>query len=149
MVWLKKLNSYIQVLFGLTVAEKLFFIEAWLQALWVIIILRSPFRLRLFASSEPISNPNLGKVDLPHLLSLVDLAGSCHLKSLTCLERTLTAHRMLRRRGVVTHVCIGVRKELGDQLDAHAWLEHPDLPLEALNAEYSVLEPSQKIVCEP
>jgi hypothetical protein len=39
-----------------------------------------------------------------------------------CLPRALAAHAMLRRRGIVSRLCLGVaREETG--LTAHAWIE--------------------------
>ncbi len=39
-----------------------------------------------------------------------------------CLPRALAAHAMLRRRGIVSRVCLGVARERG-ALCAHAWVE--------------------------
>jgi hypothetical protein len=41
------------------------------------------------------------------------------------LARALTAHAMLRRRGVVSRLCLGVVPD-GDALAAHVWLERGD-----------------------
>jgi transglutaminase superfamily protein len=40
----------------------------------------------------------------------------------TCLRESLVLYAMLRRRGVVPRLCLGVRKDAG-QLAAHAWIE--------------------------
>lgn len=39
-----------------------------------------------------------------------------------CLPRALAAHWMLRRRGIVSKLCLGVAREK-QQLSAHAWIE--------------------------
>jgi hypothetical protein len=39
-----------------------------------------------------------------------------------CLARALAAHAMLRRRGIVSRLCLGVARE-GAELAAHAWVE--------------------------
>jgi len=39
-----------------------------------------------------------------------------------CLPRALAAHAMLRRRGIVSQLCLGVARE-GTELAAHAWIE--------------------------
>ena len=39
-----------------------------------------------------------------------------------CLPRALAAHAMLRRRGIVSQLCLGVARE-GGALAAHAWIE--------------------------
>jgi hypothetical protein len=41
----------------------------------------------------------------------------------SCLSRSTTLWWLLRRRGIRTELRVGVRKE-GDQLHAHAWIEH-------------------------
>jgi hypothetical protein len=44
-----------------------------------------------------------------------------------CLMRSLVLLRMLARRGVACRLVIGVRP--GDELTAHAWIEHQGIPL--------------------
>jgi Transglutaminase-like superfamily len=39
-----------------------------------------------------------------------------------CLPRALAAHAMLRRRGIVSRLCLGVARD-GDAFAAHAWVE--------------------------
>lgn len=39
-----------------------------------------------------------------------------------CLPRALAAHAMLRRRGIVSKLCLGVARS-GDAFAAHAWIE--------------------------
>lgn len=39
-----------------------------------------------------------------------------------CLPRALAAHWMLRRRGIVSKLCLGVAREKRE-LSAHAWIE--------------------------
>src|SRR5277367_5888427 len=39
-----------------------------------------------------------------------------------CLPQALAAHAMLRRRGIVSRLCLGVARENGT-LIAHAWVE--------------------------
>jgi Transglutaminase-like superfamily len=39
-----------------------------------------------------------------------------------CLPRALAAHAMLRRRGIVSRLCLGVARD-GGELAAHAWVE--------------------------
>jgi hypothetical protein len=40
-----------------------------------------------------------------------------------CLPRALAAQAMLRRRGITSRLCLGVAKEGGGALAAHAWIE--------------------------
>lgn len=52
----------------------------------------------------------------------VDDLGARPWMNALCLPRALAAHAMLRRRGIVSRLCLGVAREEGD-LAAHAWLE--------------------------
>ena len=56
------------------------------------------------------------------LARLVDVAARHGLYSATCLPRSLALWWLLRRRGIDSYVCIGVRKEV-DRIEAHAWVE--------------------------
>lgn len=42
----------------------------------------------------------------------------------TCLTQALTLHRLLCRAGYLSSIQIGVAKQPGRQLSAHAWVEH-------------------------
>ncbi len=46
----------------------------------------------------------------------------------TCLTRSLALQAILRKRGVLTDLRVGVRKESG-LMEGHAWLEYQDLPI--------------------
>lgn len=46
----------------------------------------------------------------------------------TCLRRALLLSWILRREGIASALRIGVRRE-GDELLAHAWVEHDGIPL--------------------
>jgi Transglutaminase-like superfamily len=52
----------------------------------------------------------------------VERLGRRHWMNALCLPRALAAHAMLRRRGIVSRLCLGVARENGD-LSAHAWVE--------------------------
>ena len=43
---------------------------------------------------------------------------------ISCLPQALVGHRLLRRKGFDVQMKIGVLKNRGDQLAAHAWLEY-------------------------
>ena len=62
-------------------------------------------------------------VTIWHLERLVGLAACNHLCPMRCLQRSLVLQWLLRRRGIMTSLRIGVQKE-ADGLCAHAWLEH-------------------------
>lgn len=43
---------------------------------------------------------------------------------INCLPKALVGHRLLCRQGFDVHLKIGVLKNNGDQLTAHAWIEY-------------------------
>lgn len=53
---------------------------------------------------------------------LVHSAGLHGLLDRGCLTHSLTLWWLLRRRGIDSEICIGVRK-VGNRLEAHAWVE--------------------------
>jgi hypothetical protein len=55
----------------------------------------------------------------------VDHVGALRSMNALCLPRALAAHAMLRRRGIVSRLCLGVARNGGD-LAAHAWIEVGD-----------------------
>jgi hypothetical protein len=60
--------------------------------------------------------------DAEHLARLVYLASRLHLLPMTCLTRSLTLHRVLRKHGIPSQVKIGTQKtETG--INIHAWVE--------------------------
>lgn len=109
------------------------------QVLWVWVLLAwYQLRLRLFpaywnknlllgtslkgdwsahASSQ---NPRILKQTL-----LVRWAASHHvLGNLTCLRRSLVLRRRLAAKGISTQLVYGVRRNILNQFEAHAWLEY-------------------------
>jgi len=59
---------------------------------------------------------------------LVEVAAARGWPRPNCLHRSVTLWWLLLRRGVDTEIRIGVRrKEGGDGLDFHAWVEHEGL----------------------
>jgi hypothetical protein len=72
---------------------------------------RPPRHINRFASDEA------------HWVSwAVESVGANPWMNTLCLPRALAAHAMLRRRGIVSRLCLGVARE-GYELTAHAWLE--------------------------
>jgi hypothetical protein len=72
--------------------------------------------------------PGGGSGTVQHFRSLVNIAGRNHLYPMRCLQHSLVLQWLLGRRGIVTALQIGVRKE-PDGLYAHAWLEHAGRPI--------------------
>lgn len=58
-------------------------------------------------------------------LSWAVRAASRYVPHATCLAQPVILHILLRREGLQSTVCIGVRKEVG-QFEAHAWVESQD-----------------------
>jgi hypothetical protein len=102
------------------------FAEAWAELLLCTIMLRSPFRqnfMRRSANTRIKANPDMEIINV--LLQEISRASSHHVKSMTCLERSLAAQRTLGRRGFATTIRYGIYKAYKNQaaLEAHAWLE--------------------------
>ena len=52
----------------------------------------------------------------------VETVGAARFMNALCLPRALAAHAMLRRRGIVSELCLGFARESGT-LVANAWVE--------------------------
>ncbi len=63
------------------------------------------------------------EVDVERFAHLVEAAARHGPYRARCLAVALAARGLLRRRGVATDLCLGVRKA-GGRFEAHAWLEH-------------------------
>jgi hypothetical protein len=60
----------------------------------------------------------------------------------TCLKRSAVLYHLMRRDGRDVELCIGVRKDSGGRLTAHAWLLRAGLPYLESNpapSEYRVI----------
>ena len=71
-------------------------------------------------SPSPPSNPHRRAKEIAHLIKLVCQQGPLRPN---CLDRSLLLWWVLRRRGMVADLRIGVRRGEADGLEAHAWLE--------------------------
>ena len=77
------------------------------------------------ASREPPSELTLERMKrLPRWISIASRRGPWRS---SCLVRSLALQWMLTNHRVPSALRLGVRKE-GESLDAHAWVECPDLP---------------------
>jgi hypothetical protein len=83
-----------------------------LPAAWVLAWAGRPSqRLRRFAGEE-----------VGWVAWAVETLGAKPWMQAPCLSRALAAHRMLRRRGIASRLCLGVAGD-GKALTAHAWVE--------------------------
>jgi len=82
---------------------------------------------RVFAWAErPPRHRRRFVTDEIHWVSwAVDTLGARPWTRALCLPRALAAHAMLRRRGIASRLCLGVKRSRG-ALDAHAWVEIGD-----------------------
>lgn len=64
----------------------------------------------------------LGRDELRRLSSLLDMAARAGFLRHTCLPRSLTLLRLLRKRGTPAVLRIGVRRQ-GEGVAGHAWVE--------------------------
>lgn len=142
MGWLNKFFNLLNALAKLSTKEKFLVIEAWMELLRVVLILRTPMRLRLFESNIVSKKSSGGKTDSIQIASLVNAVASHHIKKITCLERVIALQKILGRRGLPTHLCIGVGTNK-EQFDAHAWLESPTLPLDNESPNFKLLNPAK------
>lgn len=71
---------------------------------------RPPRRIRRFAEWE-----------VAWISSAVESMGASRWMRALCLPRALAAQAMLRRRGIVSRLCLGVAR--APELEAHAWVE--------------------------
>ena len=62
--------------------------------------------------------------DMERMIWAVDVVGRRLFPQNPCLTQAVVVQRLLRRRGIPAELRIGVRKEQGATLEAHAWVEH-------------------------
>ncbi len=84
--------------------------------------------LNAMTPCPPESNPSLSDADMTALVRMVNVAADRGLVHITCLRRSLAVWWLLRRRGVVSEIQIGVRREQG-LFEAHAWVERDGVVL--------------------
>ena len=92
---------------------------------------RSARVLRCLSQPRPLSDAS-AKDDLRRvaetIAGAVQAVARRHPFPSSCLSRSLVVWSLLRRRGVDSHLRIGVRKQEG-RFQAHAWVEHRGRPL--------------------
>jgi len=117
----------------LTPGESVVLAQAWGLFLLVELALRVVSFQRLLALCQVPrvprrSGPTRRTPSVERLAWLVDVAGGYAPFKATCLKKTLVLSWLLRRRGIATVLRIGVARE-GDEMRAHAWLDHEARPL--------------------
>jgi hypothetical protein len=81
-----------------------------------------PARIFAWASRPPRHVRRFAVDEVSWVSWAVESLGARPWMNALCLPCALSAHAMLRRRGIASRLCLGVARERG-RLDAHAWLE--------------------------
>ena len=142
----------------LTGREKWLFTEAVLLHLCIGLLLKVvPFRWipRLFSSRQSaIGNRQFGtptreEAQSRHIVAgrqseviemirgAIQRAGKVSPWRNRCLVSSLAGRYMLRRRGIRSHLSLGVVRVAGERIRAHAWLTSGDIELIAKSGDYT------------
>ena len=132
--------------------EKLLFCEALFLHLWVGLLLKIiPFRKipGLFgnrengsrckvqgARSEKLEPANPEPLTLIQIKSAIQRASRVSPWKNKCLVSSLAARRMLNRRRIESQVLLGVAKDSGKKLIAHAWIRSGDFEVVEKNGRF-------------
>ena len=103
----------------------------WLPFFWLGLRVLGLPRLQALLHSRPLAAQLAHVLMLPEIQALgeaVNIAARHLPFPATCLTRSLLLGWLLRRRGVQSQLCIGVRLTQG-ALDAHAWMECEGVPV--------------------
>ena len=103
----------------------------WLPFFWLGLRVLGLPRLQALLKSRPIAAQPESILLLSEIQAFgeaVNIAARHSPFPATCLTRSLMLSWLLRRRGVESHLRIGVRLMLG-MLDAHAWVECEGVPV--------------------
>jgi hypothetical protein len=79
------------------------------------------------AGSRPLSAKQKA-TRVQQITRIVTIASQRGLYKATCLRRSLLTWWLLRREGIASDICLGVRTH-GGVLEAHAWVEYESLVL--------------------
>lgn len=119
----------LQRVFRLPPRERLILVQAWGLFLLAEVGLRAlPFK-HLLTLSRKVCVKRLGEPALarppsvPRLVWLVDVAGRYAPVNVTCLNRALVLSWLLGRRGIAATFRIGVARDEGGRVHAHAWVD--------------------------
>ncbi len=98
----------------------------WLIAVKIALHLLPFDRLRIWLtrSTQPDGNPQDIKEMRTIILAIERISQFLASLRINCLPQALVGHRLLRQQGFDVQLRIGVLKNHGDQLTAHAWLEY-------------------------
>jgi hypothetical protein len=96
---------------------------AWTRLVWTRFCLRvAPLRRRVIDDSISAVSFAGGRTPDPDLVSTFAAAVAAQPTPPGCVARSLALSAFLRRRGIRTRLCLGVRKD-GAAISGHAWVE--------------------------
>ncbi len=138
--------SVVGKLIALSSGERLLYAEAWLQQLYTGLVLKIiPFRRIAVLFAVNTGRENAADINMitPGILLSIRNA----ILSTTrytpwknrCLVQSLAARRMLNHRRIFSQLSLGLAKEEGDNLIAHAWITAGDFEIVARNGDYKEL----------
>jgi len=84
--------------------------------LWIVPLRYWNQRLKRMMSAAPDAQPNAHHVEIAWAVERIG-----RVPHMTCLVQAIAGYVLLRRSGLFTRLCIGVRRD-ADQFRAHAWL---------------------------
>ena len=129
-----RIGRHIQRFSDMSVPELGLFLRAWVTLFgwWI--------RVRLGTiPGSATQQPNGIQLDSPQAADRADqaLIRSCqlavqraenyHFLRSGCLLRSLTLQSLFRAHGIRSRLCLGVRPDPGQNIEAHAWLESGDM----------------------
>jgi len=82
----------------------------------------APARLFAWADRPPRRRRRFAADEIRWVSWAIDTLGARRWSRALCLPRALAAQAMLRRRGIASRLCLGVKRSDG-AVDAHAWVE--------------------------
>ena len=140
MDWLSRFKRAISAFWVLPAPAKALDHETWGESVHVTIVLRTPWWRRLLEQPMPDKcQATLEEAEIGELAALANRTMFFPLLRMSCLERSLTLQRILRRRGVFAPLVFGVRQEDENRIAAHAWLDHPALPEDSQSEDFQRL----------
>lgn len=114
----------IRSLFKLSGIERRLFLEAAVLHIWIGLLLKViPFRRipKLFANPQSVVSQQPSVIELISTATIK--ASKISPWKNRCLVSSLASRCMLRRRKIDSKLSLGVAKDEGGKLEAHAWLE--------------------------
>lgn len=131
---IRKFNSFIRLSFS----EKVLLI----QALILLPLVHLSLKLTGMKYTEKMLNSlsftRENQEDQKNHLAIVIMTAkmvriaSHYQKFATCLRQSLVLWYLLKKQGINTKLCIGVRKEK-DKFEAHAWLEYENIAINEID----------------